>query len=50
MYTLSGVKQTAGEEVLRGAGSPIWRSGMTYRGGKGEGRGLGREGCMYKGG
>ena len=40
IYTLSGIKQIAGENLLCNTGSPAWHFVMTYRGrmGRGDGR------------
>ena len=38
IYSLSCVKQRAGEKLLCNTGSPAWHSVMTYNGGMGEWR------------
>jgi len=38
IYTLSGARWIAGEELLGSTGSPVWHCVMTWRDGMGEGR------------
>ena len=50
IYTPSGARQIAGEELLGSTGSPVWHSVRTWRDGMGEGREIweGEDKCIMR--